>query len=55
MMMTTLFQSLDKVTPYGLIVFGLLCIIPGAYHIQLALRISAGNRGYSWDDIPDFN
>ncbi len=48
-------QRYQKLTPYGILVFGVLLIIPGAYHIVQPVRIAAGARDLSWDDIPDFN
>lgn len=51
----SVFKAFDEKTPYGLLILGALCILPGAYHVLLALRISAGNRRLNWDDIPDFD
>lgn len=41
-------QRLYSFTPYGLLIFGCLCLIPGVYHIVYACRAVANNTG--WED-----
>ena len=43
-----LVQRAYKLTPYGLLIFGMLSLLPGAYHIQKAWRAAA--RG-QWEDF----
>ncbi|KAK3743712.1 hypothetical protein QZH41_012397, partial [Actinostola sp. cb2023] len=40
---------------YPLLIIGSLMFIPGFYHVRLAYCAWKGYRGYSFDDIPDFD
>ncbi|XP_077992582.1 transmembrane protein 230-like [Glandiceps talaboti] len=43
----------DRTWP--LLIIGTLLFIPGFYHIRLACYAYKGYRGYSYEDIPDFD
>jgi hypothetical protein len=47
-MITSDLQRNYRLTPYGLAMFGFLCIVPGVYHIVLACRGAAGMS--SWEE-----
>ncbi|XP_031562262.1 transmembrane protein 230-like [Actinia tenebrosa] len=40
---------------YPLLILGSLMFIPGFYHVRLAYYAWKGYKGYSYDDIPDFD
>ncbi|KAG7499543.1 hypothetical protein JOB18_041167 [Solea senegalensis] len=42
----------DRTIP--VIIIGLLVFLPGFYHLRIAYYAAKGFRGYSYDDIPDF-
>ncbi|XP_075711457.1 transmembrane protein 230 [Rhinoderma darwinii] len=37
------------------LIIGVLVFLPGFYHLRIAYYASKGYRGYSYDDIPDFD
>lgn len=37
----------------ALIVLGILLLIPGCYHVNMAYRAYRGERGYTFDSIPE--
>lgn len=37
----------------ALVVLGILLLIPGCYHVNVAYRAYRGQRGYSFEGIPD--
>ncbi|XP_043939078.1 transmembrane protein 230 isoform X1 [Protopterus annectens] len=43
----------DKAWP--LLIIGILVFLPGFYHLRIAYYAAKGYRGYSFDDIPDFD
>ncbi|XP_005991946.1 transmembrane protein 230 [Latimeria chalumnae] len=43
----------DKTWP--VMIIGILVFVPGFYHLRIAYYASKGYRGYSYDDIPDFD
>lgn len=43
----------DRTIP--VLVIGILVFLPGFYHLRIAYYASKGYRGYSYDDIPDFD
>lgn len=43
----------DRTWP--VLILGVLTFIPGFYHVRIAYYAWMGYRGYSFDDIPDFN
>ena len=47
------FQHPDRTIP--VIIIGLLVFLPGFYHLRIAYYAAKGYRGYSYDDIPDFD
>ena len=48
-----LFQYADRT--YPMLILGSLMFIPGFYHVRIAYYAWKGYRGYSFDDIPDFD
>ncbi|XP_043939079.1 transmembrane protein 230 isoform X2 [Protopterus annectens] len=46
-------QQNDKAWP--LLIIGILVFLPGFYHLRIAYYAAKGYRGYSFDDIPDFD
>ncbi|XP_063788126.1 transmembrane protein 230 isoform X2 [Pseudophryne corroboree] len=38
-----------------ILIIGILVFLPGFYHLRIAYYASKGYRGYSYDDIPDFD
>ncbi|XP_029212919.1 transmembrane protein 230-like [Acropora muricata] len=40
---------------YPMLILGSLMFIPGFYHVRIAYYAWKGYRGYSFDDIPDFD
>lgn len=38
-----------------MLIIGVLVFLPGFYHLRIAFYASKGYRGYSYDDIPDFD
>lgn len=40
---------------YPLLILGSLMFIPGFYHVRIAYYAWKGYRGYSFEDIPDFD
>ncbi|KAH0623042.1 hypothetical protein JD844_030946 [Phrynosoma platyrhinos] len=48
-----LFQGTDRAIP--ILIIGILVFLPGFYHLRIAYFASKGYRGYSYDDIPDFD
>jgi len=49
------FENLDNIAPYGVMIIGILCFIPGAYHVRLAYCAYRGYDGYYFEDIPNFD
>ena len=47
------FQYADRT--YPLLILGSLMFIPGFYHVRIAYYAWKGYRGYSFEDIPDFD
>ncbi|KAM6954127.1 transmembrane protein 230b [Aplochiton taeniatus] len=43
----------DRTVP--VLIIGILVFLPGFYHLRIAYYASKGYRGYSYDDIPDFD
>ncbi|VDK44074.1 unnamed protein product [Anisakis simplex] len=43
----------DRILP--ILVLGVIMFIPGAYHVRIAYHAFKGDRGFSFDDIPDFD
>ncbi|XP_049906925.1 transmembrane protein 230b [Epinephelus moara] len=43
----------DRTIP--VLIIGILVFLPGIYHLRIAYYASKGYRGYSYDDIPDFD
>ncbi|XP_068166804.1 transmembrane protein 230b [Antennarius striatus] len=43
----------DRTVP--VLIIGILVFLPGIYHLRIAYYASKGYRGYSYDDIPDFD
>ncbi|KAK2115639.1 hypothetical protein P7K49_006265 [Saguinus oedipus] len=43
----------DRAVP--VLIIGILVFLPGFYHLSIAYYASKGYRGYSYDDIPDFD
>ncbi|XP_038603354.1 transmembrane protein 230 [Tachyglossus aculeatus] len=43
----------DRAVP--VLIIGILVFLPGFYHLRIAYYASRGYRGYSYDDIPDFD
>ena len=37
----------------ALLVLGVLLLIPGSYHVHMAVRAYRGERGYSFEGIPE--
>ncbi|XP_058419147.1 transmembrane protein 230 isoform X1 [Diceros bicornis minor] len=37
------------------LIIGILMFLPGFYHLRIAFYAYKGYRGYSYDDIPDFD
>ncbi|KAK3565843.1 hypothetical protein QTP86_015825 [Hemibagrus guttatus] len=37
------------------LIIGILVFLPGFYHLRIAYYAYKGYRGYSYDDIPDFD
>lgn len=46
-------QETDRAIP--VLIIGILVFLPGFYHLRIAYYASKGYRGYSYDDIPDFD
>ena len=46
-------QGADRAVP--VLIIGILVFLPGFYHLRIAYYVSKGYRGYSYDDIPDFD
>ncbi|KAG8440914.1 hypothetical protein GDO86_006593 [Hymenochirus boettgeri] len=38
-----------------ILIIGILVFLPGFYHLRIAYYAYKGYRGYSYDDIPDFD
>jgi len=47
------FNRKERVVP--LTILGLMTFIPGSYHSYIILMAAMGVRGYSWEDIPEFD
>ncbi|XP_023659044.1 transmembrane protein 230-like isoform X2 [Paramormyrops kingsleyae] len=43
----------DRTVP--VLIIGILVFLPGFYHLRIAYYASRGYRGYSYEDIPDFD
>uniref|UniRef100_A0A8C9U631 Transmembrane protein 230 n=1 Tax=Scleropages formosus TaxID=113540 RepID=A0A8C9U631_SCLFO len=43
----------DRTIP--VLIIGVLVFLPGFYHLRIAYYASKGYRGYSYEDIPDFD
>ncbi|XP_071476238.1 transmembrane protein 230-like [Diadema setosum] len=43
----------DRLWP--IMILGVLLFIPGAYHVRLAFYAYRGYKGYSFEDIPDYD
>lgn len=43
----------DRTWP--VLILGLLMFIPGAYHVRIAYYAYKGYKGYSYDDIPEYD
>ncbi|XP_029459912.1 transmembrane protein 230 [Rhinatrema bivittatum] len=46
-------EDTDRAIP--VLIIGILVFLPGFYHLRIAYYASKGYRGYSYDDIPDFD
>ncbi|XP_042200515.1 transmembrane protein 230a [Callorhinchus milii] len=42
-------------TTWPVLIIGVLVFVPGFYHLRIAFYAFKGYRGYSYDDIPDFD
>ena len=51
--LSLLSQHSDRTVP--VLIIGILVFLPGIYHLRIAYYASRGYRGYSYDDIPDFD
>ncbi|XP_055400198.1 transmembrane protein 230 isoform X1 [Bubalus kerabau] len=51
--MRWVWQGADRAVP--VLIIGILVFLPGFYHLRIAYYASKGYRGYSYDDIPDFD
>ncbi|XP_046871777.1 transmembrane protein 230b [Hypomesus transpacificus] len=49
------FDVKDRDRTVPVIIIGILVFLPGFYHLRIAYYASKGYRGYSYDDIPDFD
>lgn len=49
----TLFPFSDRTWP--VLLLGILTFIPGFYHVRIAYYAWRGYKGYSFEDIPDYN
>ncbi|XP_006887650.1 PREDICTED: transmembrane protein 230-like [Elephantulus edwardii] len=47
------FAGTDRAVP--VLIIGILVFLLGFYHLRIAYYASKGYRGYSYDDIPDFD
>ncbi|KAM9456299.1 transmembrane protein 230a [Clarias gariepinus] len=45
-------ENPDRTIP--VLIIGVLIFLPGFYHLRIAYYASKGYRGYSYEDIPDF-
>lgn len=54
-MITVFFLSQYADRTYPLLILGSLMFIPGFYHVRIAYYAWKGYRGYSFEDIPDFD
>ncbi|XP_048845646.1 transmembrane protein 230-like [Brienomyrus brachyistius] len=43
----------DRTVP--VLIIGILVFLPGFYHLRIAYYAFRGYRGYSYEDIPDFD
>ncbi|XP_063067474.1 transmembrane protein 230a isoform X2 [Engraulis encrasicolus] len=48
-------QVSDPNRTIPVLIIGVLVFLPGFYHLRIAYYASKGYRGYSFDDIPDFD
>ncbi|XP_012670029.1 transmembrane protein 230a [Clupea harengus] len=48
-------QVSDPNRTIPVLIIGVLVFLPGFYHLRIAYYASKGYRGYSYDDIPDFD
>ncbi|XP_016413134.1 transmembrane protein 230-like [Sinocyclocheilus rhinocerous] len=46
-------QNCNRTIP--VLIIGILIFLPGFYHLRIAYYAFKGYRGYSYDDIPDFD
>ncbi|KAK2840982.1 hypothetical protein Q7C36_012561 [Tachysurus vachellii] len=46
-------DHLERTIP--VLIIGILVFLPGFYHLRIAYYAYKGYRGYSYDDIPDFD
>jgi len=47
--------SVDRDRTIPVLIIGILVFLPGFYHLRIAYYASRGYRGYSYEDIPDFD
>ncbi|XP_069774126.1 transmembrane protein 230a isoform X2 [Narcine bancroftii] len=55
LLLTGYIDSSYSDTTWPVLIIGILVFIPGFYHLRIAYYASQGYRGYSYDDIPDFD
>lgn len=49
------FEVTDRDRTVPVLIIGILVFLPGFYHLRIAYYASKGYRGYSYEDIPDFD
>uniref|UniRef100_UPI00398F1343 transmembrane protein 230-like isoform X2 n=1 Tax=Pristiophorus japonicus TaxID=55135 RepID=UPI00398F1343 len=55
LLLTGYIDSSYSDTTWPVLIIGILVFLPGFYHLRIAYYASRGYRGYSYDDIPDFD
>ncbi|XP_038641258.1 transmembrane protein 230a [Scyliorhinus canicula] len=55
LLLTGYISSSYSDTTWPVLIIGILVFLPGFYHLRIAYYASRGYRGYSYDDIPDFD
>ncbi|XP_055518250.1 transmembrane protein 230a [Leucoraja erinacea] len=55
LLLTGYIDSTYSDTTWPVLIIGILVFLPGFYHLRIAYYASRGYRGYSYDDIPDFD
>ncbi|MBN3297053.1 transmembrane protein 230 [Amia ocellicauda] len=55
LLLTGYIEVTDPNRTLPVLIIGILVFLPGFYHLRIAYYASKGYRGYSYDDIPDFD